>query len=84
MEIRASNCIWLKDILFGDVWLCSGQSNMAYSMNRLTDNLQVYDFNALKDDYSAGAYFFARDLNEKYHVPIGIINASVGGSPAEA
>lgn len=30
------------------------------------------------------AYFFARDLYERYHVPIGIINASVGGTPIEA
>jgi sialate O-acetylesterase len=118
MEITASNRIWLKDILFGDVWLCSGQSNMEYPMNRLTDKYadvitkcrnsnirqfkvqQVYDFNAPHDDYPSGnwvavtsktildysavAYFFASDLYEKYHVPIGIINASVGGSPAEA
>ena len=118
MEIIANNRILLKDILFGDVWLCSGQSNMEYPMNRLTDRytnvivrcenskirqfkvLQVYDFKASKDDYPSGswvavtpktildysavAYFFARDLYEKYHVPIGIINASVGGSPAEA
>jgi sialate O-acetylesterase len=35
-------------------------------------------------DFSAVAYFFAKDLYEKYHVPIGIINASVGGTPIEA
>ena len=23
----------LRDVLFGDVWICSGQSNMEYSMN---------------------------------------------------
>ena len=34
--------------------------------------------------FSAVAYFFARKLYTKYHVPIGIINASVGGSPLEA
>jgi len=118
MEITSSNHISLKDILFGDVWLCSGQSNMEYPMNRLTDKYadviakcdnnnirqfkvpQVYDFNAPKVDYPSGswisvtsktildysavAYFFARDLYEKYHIPIGIINASVGGSPAES
>jgi len=117
MEIKASNHISLKDILFGDVWLCSGQSNMEYPMNRLTDRYadvidrcennnirqfkvpQSFDFNAPKEDYPSGnwikvtpktildysavAYFFARDLYEKYHIPIGIINASVGGSPAE-
>lgn len=32
MEIKASNKILLKDILIGDVWLCSGQSNMVHQM----------------------------------------------------
>ncbi len=118
MEIVAGNRISLKDILFGDVWLCSGQSNMEYPMNRLTDKYadvitkcecnyirqfkvpQTYNFSSSQDDYPSGswvavtpksildysavAYFFARDLYKKYHIPIGIINASVGGSPAEA
>jgi len=35
-------------------------------------------------DFSVVAYFFAKKLNEQYHVPIGIINASVGGTPIEA
>jgi len=43
MEIKASNHISLKDILFGDVWLCSGQSNMEYPMNRLTDRYDRCD-----------------------------------------
>ena len=34
-------------------------------------------------DFSAVGYFFARDLFNRYGVPIGIINNSVGGSPAE-
>lgn len=118
MEISASNKLILKDVLFGDVWLCSGQSNMEYPMNRLADKYateiagcensnirqfkvsQKYDFNAPLEDYSAGkwvavnsktildfsgvAYLFAKELNEKYKIPVGIINASVGGSPAEA
>ncbi len=33
---------------------------------------------------SAVAYFFAKDLYDQYQVPIGIINSSLGGSPAEA
>ena len=32
MTIDASNHIIIKDILIGDVWLCSGQSNMAHQM----------------------------------------------------
>lgn len=35
-------------------------------------------------DFSAVAYFFAKKLYEKYHVPIGIVNASWGGVPIEA
>ncbi|MGV3705593.1 MAG: sialate O-acetylesterase [Arcticibacter sp.] len=35
-------------------------------------------------DFSAVAYFFAREIHEKYGIPIGIINASVGGTPIES
>ncbi len=34
--------------------------------------------------FSAVAYFFAKTIYDKYHVPIGLINASVGGTPIEA
>lgn len=34
-------------------------------------------------DFSAVAFFFARALQSEYNVPVGIINASYGGSPAE-
>lgn len=37
MEIKASNTITLKDILVGDVWVCSGQSNMDLPMDRVKD-----------------------------------------------
>ncbi|PRY55150.1 sialate O-acetylesterase [Arcticibacter pallidicorallinus] len=36
------------------------------------------------DDFSAVAYFFARQIYQKHRVPIGIINTSVGGTPIEA
>ncbi len=118
MEISSSNKILLKEILFGDVWFCSGQSNMVHQMNihdvtyakDITEanypeirqfwiptltNLQGaqpdlprgYWKAAVGEDvrpFSAVAYFFAKKLYGKYHVPIGIINASVGGTPIEA
>jgi sialate O-acetylesterase len=34
--------------------------------------------------FSAIAYYFARNLQQQLHVPIGMINLSVGGSPTEA
>ncbi|UKT63590.1 sialate O-acetylesterase [Pedobacter mucosus] len=117
MKLNASNKIELKDILFGDVYLCSGQSNMELPMGRLIDkypsvianstNLNIrqflvpddYDFKQQWKDFSSGnwqsanpksvldfsgvAYFFALELNKKYNIPIGIINAALGGSPAQ-
>lgn len=37
MTLKGSNTIILKNILFGDVWVCSGQSNMELPMDRLKD-----------------------------------------------
>ena len=118
MEIKGSNTIVLREILVGDVWFCSGQSNMVHQMNlhdvtyakeiaeanypqirqflvATLTNLQgpVSDLPAgswrpaVGEDvrsFSAVAYFFAKKIYEKYHVPIGIVNSSVGGTPIEA
>ncbi|MGB3799429.1 MAG: sugar-binding domain-containing protein, partial [Lewinella sp.] len=118
MTVTGTNTISLSDILFGDVWLCSGQSNMEYSMgmvaSRYADAIAAstndrirqfnvpkeYDFQGPRTDYNRGewtpadpesvrdftavGYFFAREINERYDVPVGLINASLGGSPAEA
>ncbi|MDT0648348.1 sialate O-acetylesterase [Zunongwangia sp. F260] len=61
---------------------------------------KTYDFNEAHEDlgggewkavtpenirsFSAVAYFFAKDIHERYNVPVGIVNASLGGSPVEA
>lgn len=38
MEIKSQNSvITIKDILIGDVWVCSGQSNMVVPMERVID-----------------------------------------------
>lgn len=37
LEIAASNTIHLKNVLVGDVWVCSGQSNMSFSVSRGND-----------------------------------------------
>jgi len=118
MDIIASNKISLKEILVGDVWICSGQSNMVHQMNihdvtyandiAQANYPQIRHFwiptltslEGQKDDLSTGywrsavgedvrpfsavAYFFARKIYEKYHVPVGLLNASVGGTPIEA
>lgn len=118
MKIVASNTIEINDILIGDVWLCSGQSNMAMTVgavrelyekeianseNKFIKNFEMpreYEFNTPKTDvsggawvsanpanvikFSAAAYFFVKDLYAKYKIPMGMINASYGGTPIHA
>jgi len=118
INIDAENHITLKDIMIGDVWVCSGQSNMELPMNRVKYRYQdviahsdnpnirqfivphIYNFQEPQEDLQSGrwvsanpksvleftavGYFFAKELFEKYRVPIGLINASLGGSPAQA
>ena len=37
MTIAGKNRVELEDVLIGEVWLCSGQSNMAMTVNRSND-----------------------------------------------
>lgn len=36
IEFKGHNSVKLTDVLFGDVWLCGGQSNMQFRINELT------------------------------------------------
>jgi sialate O-acetylesterase len=118
MVLKGNNTITIEDVLIGDVWFCSGQSNMEYELFKAAEkypseiasstNSQIrhflvkrkIDFNSSNDiesqkgweysnpstvlNFSAIAYFFGRKLFEKYQIPIGLINCSYGGTPAEA
>jgi sialate O-acetylesterase len=118
MVITGKNVIELSDILIGDVWFCSGQSNMVIPMERIKEKYpeevahdsfpEIRNFfvptrldpTKLYDDLPPGhwtsavgadliafgglTYFFAKKLYLAYHIPIGIINSSVGGYPIEA
>jgi sialate O-acetylesterase len=106
-----------SDILIGDVWLCSGQSNMELPVRRTlnadgeigeahNDSIRMLrvpqtatpapqdGFNgpapwlpatsANVPNFSAACYYFARELQKTEKVPLGLINASLGGSRIEA
>ena len=40
LTVSGSSTIVLKDVLVGDVWLCSGQSNMAFGLSRAINHAQ--------------------------------------------
>lgn len=122
MDVQGSNRIAVTDILVGDVWIASGQSNMEFpmaeGMNRGVNNekeeiaaanyprIRLLDIQPRSADspqedeairhswsvctpasvasFSAVGYFFARDLQQHQHVPLGIIDDTWGGTPAEA
>ncbi|MBQ7815020.1 MAG: sialate O-acetylesterase, partial [Thermoguttaceae bacterium] len=37
LKVSATNKVVFKDVLFGDVWICAGQSNMGFSLRRAKD-----------------------------------------------
>jgi len=115
ITLKGNNTITLNDVMIGEVWVCSGQSNMEWSywngLQDIKDELptchnsgirffhipkttanhpqddvkaewKVCDSNSLKS-FSAVGYFFGKKLNKELNVPIGLINASWGGTPAE-
>ncbi len=105
----------IADVMVGDVWVASGQSNMEWSVSASADaeaeiaradDLLIRHFKvphlwsespidtvvggpwtyAVPDqvgDFSAVAYYFARELRKHVDVPIGILNTSWGGSRIE-
>lgn len=116
ITIAGDNTIELHDVLIGEVWVCSGQSNMGFALKsdayakeeipkanhpaiRYFSVKRQYG-NQLFDDcpgskwelttpvtapsFSAVAYYFAKHLDSALHVPIGIVYAAWGGTPAEA
>jgi sialate O-acetylesterase len=116
IHIKGYNEVILKNVLIGEVWLCSGQSNMEMSaqsgINDADEEIKNANWPEIRfftvgtatsrypQDHLAGkwtictpdemrtfsaiGYFFARKLNKELGVPIGVINSSWGGTPAES
>lgn len=118
LRVKAGNTLVLNDVLVGDVWLCSGQSNMEWTLAQAQDaaaelaaathptirHVKVAHRASLTPQadiepatwqpstpasagqFSAVAYFFAVQLQRQLGasaVPIGLVNASWGGSHIE-
>lgn len=114
LRITGSREISLHDVLFGEIWLASGQSNMEWKVRETSG--AASEIEAARDpwirvlkvpnraaslsearfdakwwicspetvaDFTAVGYFFARELRRALRVPIGIIDASWGGTYLE-
>jgi sialate O-acetylesterase len=115
MTVRGKDStVEFENVLVGDVWLCSGQSNMEWRVKNSNDaekeiaaanHPQIRCFTVTKamsmspkdelegswavcspqtvGEFTAVGYFFARELNARLGIPVGIINSSWGGTGVE-
>ena len=108
----------IEDVLVGDVYICSGQSNMELPVRRVMDMfaqevlaVQVEKVRTLKvelaaafdgpasdfktdgwkslsyanaQEFSALAFFFAREMHARHKIPVAVVQAAIGGTPIEA
>jgi sialate O-acetylesterase len=110
------NNLTFNNILIGDIWLCSGQSNMEWPVNQSIGgesalkttidkklrlfsiphrmaNLPLSDLpkeciwkeidKESLNQFSAVGFFFGEELRKKTGRPIGLVNASWGGTRVE-
>ncbi len=122
LVVTGKNTLTLHDVLVGEVWLCSGQSNMEFIVyNTANATFRVLNADAeiasanfplirhfkvkptesdtpadavggswtvcspeTVSQFTAAGYFFARDVYQKLHVPVGLINSTWGGTPIES
>ena len=112
----------LENVMAGEVWFCSGQSNMEMPVKGwgMVNNYEQEVANAnhpmvrlfqvehvvahtpqaevplgytkgwkvcspeMVGEFSAAAYFFAREVSQKLGIAVGVVNSSWGGTPAES
>jgi len=120
LTVSGSSTVMFDDVMIGEVWLCSGQSNMELGVgmvNNAKEELANANHPGLRllmvenrwtpqpqDDisgtwkvcapesvaaggwngFSATAYFFGRELNEKLGVAVGLVDADWGGTRIES
>lgn len=115
LTVKAGNTVTFNNVLVGEVWVCSGQSNMEFMVSSAVNhdqeiaganNPQIRHIKVPltvsatpQDDipggewqvcrpqtagnFTAVGYFFARELYNQLHVPIGLINTTWGGTMVE-
>ena len=117
LKLLGKNTIELNNVFVGEVWFCSGQSNMGWPLYKSENGIDEIEksqhdkiklFNVKRSmsgiptkeldpknkwtscnskttkNFSAVAYYFARELYKRLEVPIGLIHSSWGGSSIES
>jgi sialate O-acetylesterase len=115
LTIHGKKEIAIRDVLIGEVWIASGQSNMTYSLsgaeggaeevakandpqirlftvpkriavspqeNTLAAHWEVCTPDSAKE-FSAVAYFFAREIHRRENVPVGVVESAWPGTPIQ-
>ena len=113
--VQGSNTLEILDVVVGEVWVASGQSNMEFPLRSTkdsateiaaSDNPLLREFDVVdtaapqpqenvrgtwktaspstSGEFSGVAYYFGKMLQREIPSPVGIIRASVDGTPSEA
>lgn len=116
LTVHGKKDIIIKDVLIGEVWIASGQSNMTFSLdgaenaptelpkanypqirlftvprkisltpqaNTLPAHWEICTPETART-FSAVAYFFAREIQRKLNVPVGVVESAWPGTAIEA
>ena len=114
--VKGDNTLTLKNIIVGDIWVCSGQSNMEMTLSGClgdTDDIKNADLPKIRrikinhvttsqaepdaptatpwqvcspqtaGGFTAAGFYFAREIQQKTGVPIGLIDTNWGGTNIE-
>lgn len=116
LTVKGRNSLSLKNVIIGDIWVCSGQSNMEMSLGGCLgaaedikaaelSKIRRIKFNLVQDGepqsdaptatpwqvcspataggFTAAGFYFAREIQQKTGVPIGIVDSNWGGTRIE-
>lgn len=116
LTVKGKNQVTLKNLLVGDLWICSGQSNMEMTLGECLDaaeDIKAAEFPQIRRikmnhvqsgqpeaeaptatpwqvcspqtaaAFTAAGFYFAREIQQKTGVPIGIVDVNWGGTAIE-